>query len=314
MADSPAPQAPAPSTGPVSTAYVGDSSAGFAYGIAAYGLWGVIPLYFKLLTHVAPTEVLAHRAVWSFTVLLAAVLALGLVGDVRRVLADRRTLFTLMASAALIAVNWFAYIYAVTTQQVVQAGLGYFITPLANVLLGVTLLRERMRGFQVVALLFAAVGVGILTVRTGQVPWISLSLATSFSLYGFVRKVAKAEAMIGLFVETALMLPLALTYLGYLYQRGTVAFTPDDPRTICYLMVGGIVTTIPLVCFAAAVRRLRMTTLGFLQFLSPSLQVAVAVFLFDEPFTRAYREAFPLVLIAVALYLADAVLARRRAV
>lgn len=291
-----------------------DTPAGFAFGFAAYGLWGVIPLYFKLLTHVAPVQVLAHRAVWSFGVLLVAICALRKVGEVLRVVADRRTLLTLVGSATLIAINWFAYIYAVTTDQVPQASLGYYITPLANVLIGVALLGERMRGLQIAALGLAAAGVGILTFLSGSVPWIAVALAISFSLYGLLRKIARAEAMVGLFVETSVMTPIALGFLLSWYREGTGVFTQVDSRTDFYLMIGGIVTTIPLVCFAAAARKLRMTTLGFLQFLSPTLQLAIAVFLFGNEYTSAHKAAFPLIWLAVALYLTDAVLTRRRAV
>jgi chloramphenicol-sensitive protein RarD len=290
----------------------GDSPTGFAYGVAAYGLWGIIPLYFRLLIDVPPLQVLAHRAWWSFAVLAIGVSAVGLRDDVVAVFRRRRTLSTLAVSASLIAVNWFMYIYAVSTEQIVQAGLGYFITPLGNMLLGVVLLKESLRGLQVAALGLATAGVALLTFRSGAVPWISLSLATSFSLYAYVRKIAAAEAMVGLFVETMLLAPFALAYLGFLAVQGTGVFTPSDPEHCWKLMIGGIVTTIPLLCFAAAVRRLRMTTMGFLQFLSPTLQVLLAVFLFGEEFTRAHAEAFPLILLAVGLYLADAMLRRRR--
>lgn len=290
----------------------GDAPAGYGFGLAAYGLWGVIPLYFRLLMGVPPVEILAHRACWAFVVLAAAVLACGLLDDVRAVFRRRRTITALTISAGLIAANWFMYIYAVSTQQIVQAGLGYFITPLANVLIGVVLLGERLRRLQIAALLLAAVGVTVLAVQSNQVPWISLSLATTFSLYGYVRKIAAAEAMVGLFVETLLLAPIAAGYLIYLAMEGRGTFGPSDPTISLKLLISGIVTTIPLVCFAAAVRRLRMTTLGFLQFISPTLQVLLAVFWVGEPFTQAYRDAFPLILSAVGLYLTDAMLRRRR--
>lgn len=290
----------------------GDTPAGFAYGLAAYGLWGVIPLYFRLLIGVPPLEVLAHRAWWSFLVLATAVFVCGFGNDVLAVLRRRRTLSTLAVSALLIAVNWFMYIYAVSTEQIVQAGLGYFITPLGNMLIGVVLLGERLRGLQIAALGMASAGVTILTWRSGAVPWVALTLATSFSLYAYVRKIAAAEATVGLFVETLLLSPLALGYLVYLAAMGTGSFGPSDWMLSFKLLIGGVVTTIPLVCFAAAVRRLRMTTMGFLQFLSPTLQVLIAVLVFGEPFTAAHREAFPLILAAVGLYLTDAMLRRRR--
>lgn len=290
-----------------------DTPSGWAYGFAAYGLWGVIPLYFRLLRHVPPLEVLAHRAVWAFLLIGGLIVALGITSHVRAVFRDRRTLLTLVGSTLLIALNWYTYIYSVSTRQVMQASLGYFITPLANMLIGVVVLHERLRRLQLAAIAFAAAGVVVLTAQTGQVPWIALSLTFSFSLYGLLRKVARAEALVGLFVETTFLLPLTLGYIAWLNFQGFGSFRPDDPETMGLLVLSGPVTTVPLVCFAAAARRLRMTTLGFLQFLAPMLQAAVAVFLLGEEFSTAYARSFPLIWVAVALYLADAMWMRRRA-
>lgn len=288
-----------------------DTPAGWAYGLAAYGLWGVIPLYFRLLRHVPPLEVLAHRALWAFLLIGVLILGLGITGHVRAVFRDRRTLLTLLGSTLLIAINWYTYIYSVSTRQVMQASLGYFITPLANMLIGVVVLHERLRRLQLAAIAFAAAGVVVLTAHTGQVPWIALSLTVSFSLYGLLRKIARAEALVGLFVETTFLLPLAFGYLLWLDSRG-IGFKNEDSETVGLLVLSGLVTTVPLVCFAAAARRLRMTTLGFLQFLAPMLQAAVAVFLLGEEFSTAYARSFPLIWVAVLLYLADAMWMRRR--
>lgn len=291
----------------------GDTPAGWAYGLTAYGLWGVIPLYFRLLNHVPPLEVLAHRAVWAFLLIGFLIVALRITDHVRAVLRDRQTLLTLVGSAGLIGVNWYTYIYSVSSQQVMQASLGYFITPLANMLIGVVVLGERLRRLQLAAIAFAAAGVVVLTAHTGQVPWIALCLTVSFSLYGLLRKIARAEALVGLFVETTLLAPLGVGYLVYLNRHGGGSFTTDDPRTMTLIILSGPVTTVPLVCFAAAARRLRMTTLGFLQFLAPMLQAAVAVFALGEAFSTAYARSFPLIWVAVVLYLADAMWMRRRA-
>ena len=313
MAELDEPASPAAPNHVVHHKHGGDTPAGWAFGFTAYGLWGVIPLYFRLLGHVPPLEVLAHRAWWAFLLLALTIFGLGIGDHVRAVVRDRRTLLTLVGSTFLIAANWYTYIYAVNTHQVMQAGLGYFITPLANVLLGVVVLGERLRVLQLIAIVLAASGVVMLTSYTGEVPWIALCLTISFSLYGLLRKIARAEALVGLFVETTLLAPLALGYVGYLAWQGVGSFTVDDPRTIGFLLLSGPVTTVPLVCFAAAARRLRMTTLGFLQFLAPMLQVAVAVGLMGEQFTVAYQRSFPLIWAAVGLYLADAVVSRRRA-
>lgn len=289
-----------------------DKFPGFAFGIAAYGLWGLIPLYFRLLRAIPPLEVLAHRAAWAFATLAIIILVLRRGPAVAAALRNRRTVLTLACSTALIAANWFGYIYAVSTEQVVQAGLGYFITPLANMALGYLVLGERLRRLQLAALLPAVLGVVVLAVQTGEIPWIALSLATTFSLYGLFRKLAAADALVGLFTETMFLTPLALAYLGYLAAHDFATFSTSSPRECWLLALSGPVTTGPLLCFAAAARRLRMTTLGFLQFLAPTLQVLVAVFVFDEPFKVAYRTAFPLIWLAVMLYIYDAVAHNRR--
>lgn len=298
---------------PVAAAGNIDHAAGFVYGVAAYGLWGAIPLYFRLLRSVPPLEMLAHRATWALVTLAIIIVALRRGPAVVAALSNRRTALTLLGSAVLIAVNWLAYIYAVSTEQIVQAGLGYFITPLANMALGMVVLGERLRRLQWAALVPAVVGVVVLAVQAGQIPWIALSLAASFSLYGLFRKLAAADALVGLFAETMFLTPVALAYLGYLAAVGTATFSAADrPNMSLLLALSGPVTTGPLLCFAAAARRLRMTTLGFLQFLAPTLQILVAVFLFHEPFTTAHRTAFPLIWLAVLLYIVDALLANRR--
>ncbi|HWC90258.1 MAG TPA: EamA family transporter RarD [Pirellulales bacterium] len=284
-----------------------DTPAGFALGVTAYGLWGVIPLFFRLLDGVPLLAILAHRAWWSFVILLATIVVCKRGAAVRAVLANRRACLLLALSTLLIASNWCTYIYAVSIEQVVQAGLGYFITPLANVLLGVLVLGERLRRLQIVALVAAAAGVVVLTIHGGEVPWIAISLVASFSLYGLVRKVVAADALVGLFVETLFLAPAALAYLGYLSATSTGTSTAFVFERDWLLLATGPITTVPLVCFAGAARRLRMTTLGFLQFLTPTMQVAVAIFLFGEPFTASHRWAFPLIWVAVVLYITDAV-------
>lgn len=289
---------PAPST-------AHDAPSGWFCALTAFGLWGVIPLYFRALAGVPPIEILAQRAWWSFVVLSLVIALLRKWSDVRQALATRHTRRLLTVSTLLIAANWLTYIYAVSIEQVVQAGLGYFITPLANVLLGVIVLGERLRPPHVVALFLAAAGVVVLATLGAGVPWISLFLAATFSLYGLVRKLAHADAVVGLFVETLLLAPAAVACIGYWHGIGTSSLAVDEPRLAALLLASGPATTVPLVCFGAAARRLRMTTLGFLQFLTPVLQVSVALFVFREPLTTAHRWALPLIGLAVVIYLAD---------
>ncbi len=281
------------------------------YGIVAFGLWGAMPLFFRQMAGVSPVEILAHRALWSFVFVALIVIGAGKLPVVRAVLRDRKTLLLLLASTCFIGANWLTYIYAVSSQQVVQAGLGYFITPLANVLLGVVVLSERLRRLQLLGLAFAAVGVVILSIHAGQAPWIALMLAVTFSTYGLLRKLAATEALVGLGIETTLLAPFALGYLCYLESQGAGVFSFDLGATNLWLLATGPVTTAPLVCFAAAARRLPMTAIGFLQFITPTLQMGVAIFLFREPFTTAHAWAFAFIWIAVALYLFD-ILSRRR--
>ena len=279
------------------------SRGGVVLGVAAYGLWGLIPLYFKAVAHVAPPEVLAHRAWWSFVVLGLLAWRLGRWREIVGRLREPRVVVLLSVSSCLIAVNWLAFIYAVQTRQVVQASLGYFINPLLSVLLGVTFLGERMRPLQRLSVLLALVGVAVLTRLVGQFPWLALLLAGTFALYGLLRKVMPVDSLAGLTVETLALAPLALGYLGYLYATGTN--TGGGAPTVALLMASGVITTVPLLAFGGAARRLRLATLGILQYLTPTLQFLLAVAAFGEPFSRAQLLSFACIWTAVAVYAFD---------
>jgi chloramphenicol-sensitive protein RarD len=211
----------------------------------------------------------------------------------------------LSARTLLIAGNWFTYIYAVSEERVLESSLGYFITPLVNVLLGILFLRERLRGLQVASLLLAALGVTNLALLGSGIPWLALMLAFSFAFYGLLRKTVAADGTLGLFVETSLLAVPALLLLVVFELRGTARSLTSDVSTWTLLALGGVVTTIPLLLFAGAARRLRMSTLGFLQYLSPTLQFLVAVFVFHEPFSSARLTSFMLIWAAVAIYSFD---------
>jgi chloramphenicol-sensitive protein RarD len=280
-----------------------------ACGIAAYGLWGLIPLYFKAVAHVAPVEVLAHRAAWSFAVLAALVLVLGRGRETWRNLRSSKLMLLLGLSTLLIAANWLIFIYAVESRQLVQASLGYFINPLVNVLLGVAFLRERLRTAQTASIGLAGVGVAILAGLVGALPWIALALALTFGFYGLLRKIMPVDGLAGLTVETLLMTPVALAYLGYL---GLTAEGGRDLVTWLLLMLSGPVTTVPLLFFVAAARRLRLATLGILQYLAPSLQFLLAVVAFGEPFSSAQLLSFGCIWTAILIYTLDALRAAQR--
>ena len=284
---------------------------GLAYGLAAYGAWGVFPIYLKAVRTVPILEVLCHRVVWALAILLVLT---GVRGELRAVadaLRHRRALLVLSGSTVFIALNWLVYIYSVTHDRILESSLGYYINPLISVLLGVVLLRERLEPLMKAAALLAAAGVVWLAIGLGQLPWISLVLAFSFGLYGLLRKIAPVGALTGLTVETLLLAPLAAGYLVWAEARGRATFLSGRWGIDVLLLLAGPVTAIPLLCFAAAARRLPLSTIGFMQYISPTLQFLLAVTVYGGPFDRARAGAFACIWLAVALFAFDSV--RRRA-
>lgn len=280
-------------------------NSGVVYALAAYVIWGLFPLYFKALEQVPSLQILAHRMAWSllFVALLLAVLKRW---SWMRLLREQPALlarFTL--SAVLLSSNWGIYIWAVNSNHVVDASLGYYINPLVNVALGSVLLHERLRGLQWVALAIAAVGVTVMAIEVGHVPWISLSLALTFGSYALLRKTAPLGALEGLAVETAVLFPLAVAYLFWLSTQGMNAFASADLSTRWLLVAAGPITTIPLLLFAAGARRMSMTLLGVLQYITPTLQLALGVWLYHEPFAAAKMIGFGLVWVGLAVFLLD---------
>lgn len=284
------------------------AKAGVAAGLAAYLAWGFIPLFFKLLAHVPPIVVLSHRILWS-ALFVGGILTLG--GqwpDVAAALRRRKTVLALAASTTMIAINWFVFLWAIAHHQVVQAGLGYFINPLVSVLLGIVFLRERLRAGQAGALLLATAGVLVQVVARGSFPWVALTLAWSFAFYALLRKTAPVGPLVGLFVETALLVPLAALCVAR-FARGADA--PLAGTDYALLAASGVITAVPLILFATAARRLSMATLGFMQFLSPTCQLLLAVFAFKEPFTKWHLLSFGLIWIALIFYCLEAYRAYR---
>lgn len=286
---------------------------GVIYGVIAYGLWGVFPLYFHVLAEagVTPWQILAHRIWWSCGLLALLVTYQRRWRELWQALANRKTLLMLAASTILIALNWLTFLIAVSSGQKIQASLGYFLTPLMNVLLGVTVLGERLRPMQLASVLLAAAGVAIMTVDSQQLPWIALVLATTFAFYGLCRKTVAVDSVLGLALETLLLAPLALVALVYWYGSG-IAKTPTA-GTGALLVLSGLATAIPLLCFASAARRLRFVTIGFLQYLGPTIQFALAVLVFHEPFAGMRVVAFSVIWIAIGIYCVDSIVALRRA-
>lgn len=284
---------------------------GLFYGVAAYGLWGVIPLYFKALGDAPPLEVLAHRIVWSFVLLAGILTVSGRWTAFTRAVRAPGTLALLFSSSVLVGINWLVFLLGVYTHRVAQTSLGYFINPLFNVVLGMILFGERLRPVQWFAVFLAGGGVGYLLVVSGDLPWIPLALAGSFGLYGLVRKVVPVDALTGLAVETLLLLLPAAGLLGYRESQGILDFGHGNVGHDGLLLASGIVTTGPLLCFGAAARRLPLSTLGFLQYLAPSFQFILALTVFGEPFRPEQQISFSLVWAALAVFTVESVVARR---
>jgi chloramphenicol-sensitive protein RarD len=280
---------------------------GILYGIAAYATWGLLPAFLKLLKPLPAPDILAHRILWSLLLLgvLAAVLRHG--PALRKIVATRKLILALTASSLLIGVNWLVYIIAINSEQVAQASLGYFINPLVNVLLGTIVLRERLGRIEIVAVVLAACGVAFLAWEEGGVPVIPLTLAFSFGLYGLVRKVTPVDAIDGLLVETAILAPPSLAWL--LIAGTSLAAGPTWPL----LPASGLLTATPLVLFAAAARRVRLTDLGLIQYLAPTLQLILAVAVYGEVLVPGQWAAFALIWVALAIYATGAILSARRA-
>jgi chloramphenicol-sensitive protein RarD len=279
----------------------GAPRAGLAAAVSAFLLWGLFPLYWKQLAAVPSTEVVAHRMAWGLAAVAAWVTLRGRWADARAVASSPGTVGRLAASGVLITVNWLLYIWAVAHDQVVEASLGYFVNPLVNVVLGVLILHERLGRAQRIAVLLAAAGVALLTLAHGRLPWIALALAVSFGLYGLARKTVGADAVVGLLWETALVTPLAVAYLAALGHGGAGAFGPSHPGTSALLVLGGPVTALPLALFAQGARSLPLSTVGFLQYLSPSIQFLLAVLVFREPITPVHAATFAFIWAALAI-------------
>lgn len=281
--------------------------AGLLYGLGAFLFWGFAPLYFKAVGHVPALELLGHRVVWAVIILA------GFVWWQRAWLKlERRAWAMLFVSATLIAVNWLVFIIAVHSDRLLEATLGYYINPLVNIVLGMLFLGERMRPFQWVAVILAAFGTAWMTWAQGGLPWITLVLAFSFGFYGLVRKTIRVEALQGLFIETLLLAPFAYAGLIWVGMQGTGSFLSAGVGNDLLLMAAGVVTTLPLYWFTQAARRLPLTTIGFMQYLGPTIAFLIAVFVFREPFGTGKLVAFICIWSAVALYMGGAVWVRRK--
>lgn len=309
----------APSEPPkAQVAPAGSSRVGLLYALAAMVVWGLLPIYFKAMRQVDPKELLTHRVVWAAIFLAGIVSVRGGWGAVRTGLRTPRTMLTLCVTTVLIAGNWLAFIYAVVTDRLMEASLGYFLSPLLNVLLGRIFLGERQSPLRLVCVLLAAAGVAYQTWSLGRFPALALFLATGFAIYALIRKAAPIDALAGLLIETALLTPIGIIYLAVLWWNGQSTFGHASLSMNLWLMLAGVLTCLPLLWYTLGARLLKLSTIGFLQYLTPSFQFLLAVFLYGEPFTRSHAISFGLIWTALALFtihgvwLAQAARAERR--
>lgn len=283
----------------------GSEQGGLPYAIAAYAIWGFVPLFFKLLTTVPPVEVLAQRILWSLPLCFVIMAFRRQIGDYVAALRDWRTLRLLLASSVLIAVNWLVYIYAIFTDHVLAASLGYYLNPLINVMLGMLFLGERLSRLQVAAVAIAAVGVAILLAGALDTLWISLTLALSFGVYGLIRKVAPVGSLPGLAIETTVLMPVSVVAAGWYIWAGDGRGFGSGAEISWLLAAGGVVTAVPLLLFATAARRMSYAALGFVQYLAPSIAFLLGLFVFHEPLKPAQLVCFVLIWASIAVFSFD---------
>ncbi|CCG93796.1 MULTISPECIES: EamA family transporter RarD [Marinobacter] len=278
-----------------------DTTKGVVYGLGAYTLWGSFPLYFALFKGIPSWEVLIHRVIWSCLFLAVVISILKRWPPVVAALRQPRRLGYVLGCAVFIALNWGIYIYAVETRHVLQASLGYFLTPLVNVAMGLLILGERISRLQAAAVGLAAVAILYQLLLLGELPWITLVLAFSFGTYGLMRKKVELDGLSGLFVETLLLLPLGLLTLAWLSSQGLSHFS-DSTYSALLLASSGAVTAIPLLAFAGAARRLKLSTVGFLMYINPTIQFLIALYIFHEPLSTAKLVSFVMIWVALSIY------------
>lgn len=284
---------------------------GLLYALSAYLIWGMFPLYWKLLKAVPATQLIGHRIIWSFILLAGVLLVTRKWADFRAAAANGKILRTYLLAAVLVGINWYVYVWAVNAGFVLETSLGYFINPLLSVLLGVIFLREHLRPLQWVPVGLAALGVIFLTVEYGRLPWIALSLAVSFAFYGLVKKTATLNSMYGVALETGLLFIPALLFLGAQEWQGVGAFMHSSPLLNLMMVGAGLVTTVPLILFASAARRIPLSMIGILQYITPTLQFLLGIFVYHEDFSATQAIGFGIVWAGLILFWIEGWYARR---
>lgn len=275
---------------------------GVLCGALAFTAWGFLPVYWKLLKAIPSDEILAHRIFWSFIFVFCILAVRKGLGAIKETVKERKNIVNLLLSAFFITINWGMYIWAVNSDHMVEASMGYYINPLMVITLGMTVLKEKLNAMQWLSISFASIGVAVITAQYGRVPWVALLLAASFALYGLFKKLMKAEAMVGLALETAVLTPFAFAYAVYKLINGTSGIYSVSLTTIIILLFSGVATATPLLWYAMGAKRVKLSTIGFLQYISPTISLFLGVFIYGEQFTKAHLISFGFIWIGLIIY------------
>lgn len=280
----------------------GNSKNGVFYAVGAYCFWGVLPIYWKMLKSIPAGDILAHRIFWSFIFLAIIITLTKRWQEFKQAFKSLRTVLAIAAASILISLNWLIYIWAVNNNHIIEASLGYYINPLFTIMLGGLVLGEKLDKWQVVALTFALVGVGVITIEYGSIPWVALTLAISFALYGLAKKMSSLSSLNGLTAETMMVAPLAMSFLFFQVAGSSETYAHLTFTLSILIPLTGVVTSVPLLLFAQGAKRISLTTLGFVQYLSPSISLLIGIFIYKEPFTIAHQICFGLIWTAIGIY------------
>lgn len=280
----------------------GSKTWGVIYGMLAFLAWGLLPVYWKLLNGMPAYEILAHRIFWSFIFVGAILLFSKRLGKIKEAFKDRRSIVFIVLSSILIGINWFVYIWAVNANHIVESSMGYYINPLMSILLGTLVLKEKLNLWQYVALAFAALGVLSITIQYGSIPWVALVLAITFALYGLCKKMINVDSAVGLALETLMLVPFSFAFLVFIQVQGTAAFLNSTLPVTLLLICSGIATATPLLWFAKGAKRVELSTIGFLQYISPSISLTLGIIVFKEQFSAAHMISFSFIWAGLAIY------------
>ena len=293
-----------------------EKTKGFIYGLLAFITWGFLPLYWKMLSQIPASETLAHRVLWSFILVTGIIVMLKKLGSLKQYLLDRKKLAIIAICSLLISINWFIFIWAVNSNQVIEVSMGYYILPLVSVFLGVVFLKEKITLWQCLAVSMALIGILIITVEYGRIPWIALVLAVTFGLYGLAKKLLKAEPLLGLALETAIITPIAIGYIIFIQLQGAGTLVlGEGTLTVTLLLIGaGVATAMPLLWFAESAKRIELSTIGFMEYIAPTITLLLGIFVFQENFSSTHFISFSFIWIAIAIYTVSKYLSFRKAV